>query len=189
MFTENGIRSSTVRNDGKSFLRGVALSLILASASLAVTLPPALRAEPPAKKEVESGPSASDTSKILGTWKVKSYLEDGDPTDRKLLYTFTEKSVRIGPESVFFGGPPIPTFEYSFKLDATKKPKTIAQKLSDTEGELTWTGIYRLDGDTLELCYHGDEKRKATPPATFDGKKGTGQLLIKLQRVKADAKK
>jgi uncharacterized protein (TIGR03067 family) len=70
----------------------------------------------------------------------------------------------------------------TFKVDATKSPKTM--DITITEGGakgVTFRGIYELKGDTYKLC--GSPKGKDRPKE-FDGKAGSGYILQVLERVK-----
>lgn len=70
----------------------------------------------------------------------------------------------------------------TFKLDPSKKPKTIdiAQTDRETKGK-TILGIYELDGDTYKLC--GDMSGK-NRPTEFAVKAGSGHFLEVLKREK-----
>ena len=70
----------------------------------------------------------------------------------------------------------------TFKVDPTKKPKTIDITMKDGPmKDKTMLGIYELDGDTYKLC--GDMQGK-NRPTDFSVKPGRGNVLEVLKREK-----
>jgi uncharacterized protein (TIGR03067 family) len=67
-------------------------------------------------------------------------------------------------------------FAVTFKLDPSKKPKTIEMK-SDQQ---TIRGIYSLDGDNLKVCVHLAEDSKF--PTEFTGKKSYSLLVLRREK-------
>jgi uncharacterized protein (TIGR03067 family) len=69
----------------------------------------------------------------------------------------------------------------TFKVDPTKKPKTIEIIMIQGEKRQTLLGIYELEGDTYKLC--GDMSGKSRP-TEFAIKPGSGYILEVLKREK-----
>ena len=69
----------------------------------------------------------------------------------------------------------------TFKVDPTKKPKTIDITMIQGEKRQTLLGIYELEGDTYKLC--GDMSGKSRP-TEFAIKPGSGYILEVLKREK-----
>src|SRR5262249_49193783 len=71
----------------------------------------------------------------------------------------------------------------SYKLDPTKRPKTI--DLTDTERKDTRPGIYELSGDRLRLCWRlGEARARSERPTEFKPPPGSGILILLLEREK-----
>ena len=74
--------------------------------------------------------------------------------------------------------------EYSVKLGASKKPKTIDMKALDgrSKGDVL-LGIYQLDGDALKLCVASDPKINDRP-SRFTSEVGSKNFLYTFKRAK-----
>jgi hypothetical protein len=102
-------------------------------------------------------------------------------------------------------------FKGSYKLDATKKPKTLdITRQGPHNTKWTLQAIYSLDGDVLKICYrllppeikHRDQDvgRRARPfdvwdylapgrrPTELATKEGSKTMLVTLNREAADRK-
>lgn len=119
-----------------------------------------------------------DLKLFEGTWKVASVEADGTklPED-----TYKEwKLVCKGDEFAFTDSNG--TQKGVFKIDPTKKPKTldVVFKEGDNKG-MTMLGLYEIDNETFRACFKpGTEER----PAEFTAKQGTGQLVEILKKEK-----
>jgi uncharacterized protein (TIGR03067 family) len=123
-----------------------------------------------------------DVRKLQGAWVVKSYLIDGDAMENKIEVAFRGKNFEMRFEPRWEGEACV--VEFSFELDTSKDPKQIRKTIvSHVNAGKSWKGIYRLTGDILETCFQIDEKLWNVPPKKFDGKKGSQQILMKLERV------
>jgi uncharacterized protein (TIGR03067 family) len=73
--------------------------------------------------------------------------------------------------------------EASFTADPAKKPKEMDVKPNEgpNKGQLVKV-IYKLDGDTLTLCY--DHEKSVNRQSKFESKDGTTVLLITYKRGK-----
>jgi uncharacterized protein (TIGR03067 family) len=122
-----------------------------------------------------------DAEKLQGTWKVVSGEQDGKAQDnaRDFVMVFDKDSftVKRGDEVAVKG---------TFKLDPSKKPKTIDMTITEDrkaqdKGKVA-RGIYELDKDTLKWCTAepgGDDR-----PKEFVTKEGTRHMLITFQKEK-----
>lgn len=121
----------------------------------------------------------TDADKIKGTWSAVARERDGqrmevaEDNERHFKLVFDGKKIKYQPRN---GSEE----EGTYKLDATKKPKTL--DLSVETGELkgkTLIGIYELDGDKLKICHGAPDSER---PKEFGSKQGIG--IIELKRVK-----
>ena len=122
------------------------------------------------KKELE---------RFQGTWKFESLEVGGMKMDVGVY-----KDVRLILEGDKFthkeGKEPA---HGTFKVDVSKKPKTIDITFTDgPEKGNTILGIYELDGDTYRVCI--DLAKKDVRPTKFESKKGTMLVLEVLKREK-----
>jgi uncharacterized protein (TIGR03067 family) len=124
----------------------------------------------------------SEMKQLLGEWSKVSGTADGRPWPEDQI--MREKMTILKDKIVFTtkGADDIDiNVNAQYLIDSKATPKTI--DITHTDAEKTvWTmkGIYKLDGDTLTLCY-GDEKR----PAQFESKPESRQLLVVYKRKKA----
>ena len=129
----------------------------------------------------ESSPSPAHTAaakELQGTWKVTEFhtargssaVEDG----RIIPYTFEgNKLITVGPGDV--------RVEIEYRLDPTKSPKQIDQRFAGgVIGPWIAKGIYKLEGDTLTICYGG---RDVARPTEFAAKPGDERTMRVHKRV------
>jgi uncharacterized protein (TIGR03067 family) len=130
----------------------------------------------------EADAKKSDKDNIQGTWKVESVKMNGQDKDGKgeLL---KKSTVEIAADKMlvkFNEGNKSTTYT----LDPAAKPKTIditPQGEGDGKGE-TVPGIYKLEGDTLTICFPCGAKTDR--PTEFVSKEGSDTMLLVLKRVK-----
>ncbi len=139
-------------------------------------LAPAIAADSP------TGTNDKDDRQALqGTWKVKLAERDGQKNQllkrvvvaKDQITLVAEVSVKVGETEQLL----VEESLHSFKLDASKKPKTIA---FTAVGEQA-LGIYELDKDKLSICYAPRGKDR---PTQFTTKAGSGHTLMVLERQK-----
>lgn len=122
--------------------------------------------------------ASKDQEKFQGTWKLVSVTREGEQepddhiADLILIVVGNKRTVKRGDEVVS---------ESTFKLDPTKKPKTI--DLTPTTGDLkgqTLPGIYEIDEHTQKICLGLTGER----PTAFVSKQGSGHILQVFRREK-----
>ena len=132
-------------------------ALLLAAAGLLIA------AEAPqdeaTKKELE---------KMQGDWVMVESTHDGKKMSNEDVKLF-KRTVKNDRYTITRGGEVIG--EGTFKLDPTKKPKTIeAVRTAGPDKDKPMLGIYEVEGDTYKVCLAlpGEERPKA-----FESKEGT----------------
>jgi uncharacterized protein (TIGR03067 family) len=121
-----------------------------------------------------------DKEKLQGSWAAVSGeregKEDAEAKEHVLVFEGDKFSVKRGDKVMIQG---------TFKIDASKSPKTIDMKISEGPDDLkgkTAEAIYDLKGDELTWCvaHPGSGQR----PEKFATKEGVQQMLIKFKREK-----
>ena len=121
--------------------------------------------------------NAKDLEKMQGDWAVVSVVRDGvkeeDDNAQSLFRTVkgNQYTVFLFDKAVGNG---------TFKIDATKKPKTIDSFPANLAGKAL-LGIYQIEGDTITTCYAAAGKAR---PAEFSSKKGSEHTLMVWEREK-----
>ncbi len=102
------------------------------------------------------------------TWAYA--VEEG----RIIPYTFEGNNlITVGPGNV--------RVEIEYRLDPTKSPKQIDQRFTGgTIGPWIARGIYKLEGETLTICYGGPNVAR---PTEFTAKPGDGRTMRVHKRV------
>jgi uncharacterized protein (TIGR03067 family) len=121
----------------------------------------------------------SDQDLIRGTWKIVGVEKEGK-TEK--AHSFLD-SLRFTPDQLLLIGndPKKTTSVYTYKLDATKQPKTI-DTTHDLKGRqvVEWM-IYDLNGDELKLSWSGEGGPR---PNRLESKVGDSWESLVLKRVK-----
>ena len=122
-----------------------------------------------------------DAKAIQGTWEAVEAKIDGKPAPEEMRKAV---ELKFDGEKLFLKTSMSPTQEASFKLDATKNPKTLDMIGVDdkVKGEKV-LAIYELTGDKLRVC------APMTPnspnrPTEFKSSRGSQVSLTVLKRVK-----
>jgi uncharacterized protein (TIGR03067 family) len=118
--------------------------------------------------------AVKDEKAILGTWTVESYQEGGQKAAKEVIETLSVVFSADGKMKAIQGEK---EQELTWKLDPGKKPKQFS--VTNDKGREV-LGIYKLDGDTLTVCW----ARGGDRPDEFASKKGTSVVLQVLKRQK-----
>lgn len=127
----------------------------------------------------EDKPAKLDPAKLLGKYVDIEGVKDGEKADPDRLkgqfVTVTKDIFKIE------GDLPQQTFEFAYKLDATKTPAEIDLEIQypeDLKGNKA-RGIIAFDGKTLKLCYHKDDKDR---PKAFSSTADNGYFLWTMKK-------
>jgi len=124
---------------------------------------------------------AKDPPSIVGEWVGEKAVAGGkeQPVPAGgITFTFTadgKMTVKEGARDKTDTG--------AYKTDAKKDPAEIDIIPPEDKKEPTVLGIYKVDGDTLTLCF---ARGKAGParPSKFEAPEGTDAIVITLKRAK-----
>jgi uncharacterized protein (TIGR03067 family) len=120
---------------------------------------------------VAGGDDKGDLKKFAGTWSVVSAVKggkdapEGELNDVRITFKGDKMTFKKGDDSK----------EGTIKIDATTKPRQIEVMI---EGK-SHPGIYKFEGDRLQLCVSQDER-----PTEFKSAEGSKTMLIILKREK-----
>ena len=119
-----------------------------------------------------------DLDRLQGKWQVVSRVFDGKPGKTGGIWLISGNKLYYNDAKTDYA---------ILKLDATQKPKAFTfeqqfeNETSSDKGNETGNGIYKIEGDTATICVATFGKER---PKTFESKKGTGDVLTVLKRVK-----
>jgi uncharacterized protein (TIGR03067 family) len=114
---------------------------------------------------------AADLAKMQGDWMVASLTNDGIKLSNDEAQTLF-RTVKGNRFTIFRFSKPLN--QGTFKIDATKKPKTI-DSMGSKPNSKPILGIYEFNGDTLKIC-------NALPgmprPTDFEAKPGSNHSCL-----------
>jgi uncharacterized protein (TIGR03067 family) len=97
-----------------------------------------------------------DVQKFQGEWTLVSAKRDGQDIPEEMIKGI-KRTIKGDDYSVTRDGETL--LKGKFKVDPSKKPKTIDLTFKDQSGaEVTALGVYDLDGDNLKICYSNPGK-------------------------------
>ncbi len=120
-----------------------------------------------------------DLAKMQGDWAAVSAVFDGRRlSDDEAQSIF--RTVKDDQYTIFLFDKTLD--KGTFKIDATKKPKTIDAVPASGPGKgKPLLGIYEFEGDNLKISFASPRKDR---PKGFTAKEGSGQTLIVWEREK-----
>ena len=134
-----------------------------------------------AKDKELSAEGKKDLEKLQGKWKATKVVIDGNETEPKM--DGADVIVEFKKEKFLFAGNEF--FDVA-ALDPSATPKLLDFKALADMGDITkgntYEGIYKLDGDTLELALYIGEGSKR--PAKFESEKDSKVIVVTFKREK-----
>ena len=158
-----------------SKVKVVAAVVLALSIAVAVTVACARRAVADRPAAAGKDEAVKDEEKILGTWTLVSSEEGGRKAPEERLKEATVTFAADGKLTAKQGGK---EQEFTYQLDPAKKPKEFSG--TNDQGR-TVLGIYKLEGDTLTVCFD----RGGGRPTEFASREGS---LVVLEVLKRDRK-
>jgi uncharacterized protein (TIGR03067 family) len=135
-----------------------------------------------ASPEPAAASTADDQQNLLGTWKMERASLNGQPLMNDVRWIFDRDHLTIVLRGNYQDGVKAP-----FQLGTGDNPNTILIKYFDNplaaqgyEGG-SYTGIYKLSGDKLKVCY---DMRGRRYPNSIDCGKGSGYMFQEFTREK-----
>ncbi len=122
-----------------------------------------------------------DRKRIEGTWRIVALEMDGNQAQEEDAKKLTVVNGADGTWSLRSEGKEISKGTSTF--DPAQKPKAI--DFTPTEGggkDNHYVGIYELGDDSRKLCFAAKGKDR---PTKFSAEAGSGQILVKFERVKS----
>jgi uncharacterized protein (TIGR03067 family) len=125
---------------------------------------------------------AEDHEKLQGTWKMDRATFNGQAMMNDVRWVFEGDHMTVVLGGNYQGG-----VRAEFQLGMGDSPNTILIKSFDNplaaQGYAggSYTGIYKLSGDNLRVCYDMTGRQY---PKTFDAGKGTGRMSYEFTREK-----
>lgn len=130
----------------------------------------------PAQVVAPAPVAVSDADLLVGTWKITYLEEDGEQAPQFIIDSVTfifskEKVVLDGGDR---------KLDIQYKIDTTTDPKQM--DFTITEEPAPILGIYKIDGDKLEMCFEANAGRDIGRPTKFEAPEGSQHLIFKLER-------
>jgi uncharacterized protein (TIGR03067 family) len=128
---------------------------------------------PAAADQVPADADASDLAKMQGDWRTVSVTENGTKLADDEAQTLF-RTVSGNKYSLFRFSKPLT--RGTFKIDATKRPKTIDVMPTASKGPAKpILGIYEFNGTSLWICNARPGKPR---PTDFEPKQGSGNSRV-----------
>src|SRR5262245_29246879 len=95
-----------------------------------------------------AGDVAKDKKALQGKWTMVELIEGGNKSEKQSA----EVVFRGDDITVFEDGKELVSGTY--KLDTTKKPKTVDVMVAKGDQKKTMKAVYEIQGDTLRVCHY-----------------------------------
>jgi uncharacterized protein (TIGR03067 family) len=123
--------------------------------------------------------TATDQTKLQGTWTMVSGERDGQAFSDDIRKTF--KRVAKDNETTVTAGAEL-MLKAKFSVDPSKQPKTIDYSvIGGSYAGSQQLGIYELEGETVKFCFAVPGKPR---PTSFSTKSDDGRTLTVWKKVK-----
>ena len=161
--------------------------LVLAGAMISIGCThsaPAASTGEPSSPEQSTANTADDHQNLQGTWKMDSAVYNGQPMMNDVRWVFDGDYLTIVLKGNYQGGVRSP-----YQLGTGDRPNTILIKYFDnplaSKGYYggSYTGIYKLSGDKLRVCYDLTGRQY---PKSFDAGKGSLRMTYEFTREKTE---
>lgn len=119
-----------------------------------------------------AGDAAKERDALKGTWTLVELTEGGKKEDVKgMEVTISGNAITMTAKGEKVSG--------TFKVDPSKKPKTIDVMMAKGEEKKTMKGIYELAGDTLRVCHFRGPKGETDYPGKIEATEDTAVAVLK----------
>ena len=138
----------------------------------------------PGSPEDSTATSADDQQKLQGTWKMERAMFNGQPMMNDVRWVFDGDHMTVVLKGNYDAG-----VKASFQLGTGDRPNTILIKSFDNplanQGYYggSYTGIYKLSGDKLRVCYDMTGRQY---PKSFEAGKGSLRMTYEFTREKTE---
>jgi uncharacterized protein (TIGR03067 family) len=138
----------------------------------------------PSASEQSTTSTAGDQQKLQGTWKMDRATFNGMPMMNDVRWVFDGDQVTVVLQGNYQGG-----VKAHYQLGTGESPNTMLIKYFNNpfaaQGYAggSYTGIYKVSGDKLRVCYDMGGRRY---PKSFDAPKGSGFMTYEFTREKTN---
>jgi uncharacterized protein (TIGR03067 family) len=131
----------------------------------------------------DEDPNEAELKKLEGDWQLTRQEERGALTPKPVVERL--RIVIEGNEMAWYIGNPASNQTADLKVNAKANPKTIDAEITKNSAiGKTMLGIYKLDKDTLEICWGDPGSEKRPKKFTSRPSVGSGSTLVIYKREK-----
>jgi RNA polymerase sigma factor (sigma-70 family) len=133
-------------------------------------------------REVEQKTAEADMEKLQGDWELVRLEANGQQVRGAKFADVGNLTIEGDHLFSLHREPSKSSWDGTFKLDPSKKPKRITIFDQGRNGEVELQGIYSVDQDELKLCLNEDGTDK-TIPSEFKTTKGSPFIFVTFKRM------